>query len=424
MKFKTDYFYRKWAGLFSGALVSHILSFLTLLVLGNLVIPSLFGRYVLITTVAAIFATISTLRLESGISSAKSDEEASILIFWSIRISLIFSLAIFSLLFVFKPVIANRLPISSHAFLLLPLLVIVYSLFNIITQLAIRERAFSALAWRGGIQNALIGSFQIIICLWHADIEALVVSEIVGRTLGFFLFLRPFKAFTHRNAKVIKLLFSKRPKFNRELAFYMTTASFLDTAASSAIILFASFCYGDVIAGYFSMSQKLLAFPIALIGATFGQVLLSEASLIIRSNAGGLDFLFNRSFRILVQLSILIASGVFLVAPWLMGHALSKDWSISAELVQWLALSFAINFIWNPLSTLYIAMELWRNFFIFSIVRFLATFVTGGFMFYCAFDYKVTIFSMALAGGLTQILGIALIRVKIEEFSKGKLPGR
>jgi len=416
LKSSSESFSRKWAALFSGAMLSHLISFLTLLALGNLVMPSIFGQYVLMTSTVALFSTVSTLRLESGISSAKSDFAVLTLIFWSLKISVGLSLLLSLVLFGFRSFVDDMIPFSGHGYILFPLLLMTYSLLSLVTQLAIRERAFSTLAWRGGLQNAVIGIFQVISCLNNASVEVLVLSEIIGRAVGLLLFSVPVMAFFQKNSKDVKSVMTKKSSFDRSLAFYMTSAALLDTAASSAIIVFVSFFFGSEVGGYFAMSQKLLAFPVALLGATFGQVLLGDSALIIRTSVGNLTSLFFRSLRILAGLSVFLSLIALVLAPSLMALALGNEWKASGDLVQLLALSFAINLMWNPLSTLYIAMNLWRLFFFVSAARFASIFLTGFLVYLGGNEYGITIFTMALAGSIVQLLGLYFLSVRVIKF--------
>ena len=199
----------------------------------------------------------------------------------------------------------------------------------------------------------------------------------------------------------------------------MTSASILDTAATSAIIIFVSFFFGSEVAGYFAMSQKLLAFPVALIGATFGQVLLGESSLTVRTGVGNLLSMFYKSLKILTPLSIFLGLSSYLLAPSLMGLVLGKEWALSGDLVRLLALSFTINLIWNPLSSLYVALKLWRMFFFISAARSFSIFLTGFLVYSSDRDYGATIFTMTLAGSIVQLLGINYLFLRINKDLKG-----
>jgi O-antigen/teichoic acid export membrane protein len=124
----------------------------------------------------------------------------------------------------------------------------------------------------------------------------------------------------------------------------MTWASILNSAGLRVpTLLFASF-YGPTVAGWFFLTQKVLAIPITLIGKSVSQVFTGEAALLVRTDPIKLKKLFRK-----INLQLLLAGFVPCVTLALLGEVIFRvifgvSWSESGKYAQSLAFVYLLKF--------------------------------------------------------------------------------
>jgi O-antigen/teichoic acid export membrane protein len=124
-----------------------------------------------------------------------------------------------------------------------------------------------------------------------------------------------------------------------------------------APILLIAYFYGGEVAGWLGLSQRVLALPVALIGAAAAQVYLGElVSASLQEPAHPMT-LFVKASRRLAGIGFAIALVLLVAGPWLFRLVFGPQWEVSGQYARALSLGLAAQLIASPLSQTLNAFE-------------------------------------------------------------------
>ncbi len=410
---------RGLTALVSGTGVAQGIAFLTVLAVGRLYDPDAFGAFALIVSVATVLVPLSTLKIEVAIIPADSDWDAFCLARGAIRLVLLCA----SFLLVLGPVLTGLgalgwLSSGPGYWYLVPALLTVYGLFAVLSQVALRQRQYGMVAWRGVAQNAITGVAQVVGSLATRAAVGLAVGELLGRIGGVLMLLPSLISYHRRFGGAGKSDYRGLWTRYGGVVRNFLPASFMDMLSVSIFVLFAGAWFGTEVAGYVGMTQRVLALPIALVGASLGQVLLAEISHAARRGVGGEQRLLRRSVLLLVAVAVVAAGTILVLGPWIFSTILGEQWYEAGVLARIMAVPLAVGIVWNPMSSLFVAYRRWRAFLIVGSVRLLATAGTGWTLHQMGASYMLVIGGMSFAAAAVQVAGL----IKIRRMIRTELP--
>jgi O-antigen/teichoic acid export membrane protein len=136
------------------------------------------------------------------------------------------------------------------------------------------------------------------------------------------------------------------------------------------VILFSSF-FSTNVAGYYSLSHRILNLPMGLIGQSVGQVFLERAAK-SRNNIQELQRLSLGIYKKLLLIGSIIMSFVTFYGDIIFPFVFGKEWVIAGKYAQWISLWLIFVFAASPLSHLYSILERQGEGFLTNIVMFLS----------------------------------------------------
>jgi O-antigen/teichoic acid export membrane protein len=364
--------------------------------------------------IAILMTPLATLRFESAIASAESEFE----VFFFLKRALL-STFIFSCLISICLEIAHKYALKSinlprdDSRYLLPILVLLFSLYSIVTQIIVRERQFKNLSYRGLLQNLVTGSLQYFSGLAKPNFFSLVIGEILGRIIGLLLLVPTLISILKKACKNLRTTTTNCETKPRSPVRFILPATLLDTASTSIFVILIFQLFGGAQSGDVAMAQRIVSVPVAILGLTLGQVLLGEYSFALRTNAA---FLVKRTkdlYKLLIVIGCCGCALTYFLGPFFTDLVLGNQWRGASELVRIFAFSLGVNLMWNPISSLFLAYKLWRFFLVISSLR---LFLIIGFAIFGVFEklsYLNVIFVMSVGGSLAQIIGLTLLYLNI-----------
>ncbi len=397
---------RGFTTLSAGILLSQLLLVVATPIISRLYSVTQIGEYAAVVAAATSLAPLLTLGLPRLIVPASSDTEAMYIASRAFRLSIGLSSSLFVLMLV--TTVASE-PLSTPSFgsvwLWLPGLVLAQCTFSVLFAVALRGRQYKLAAWRPLLQNTVIVATQVGLSLSGRGAHLLVVGETFGRTVGVVLLLRPY-FLVRRSVQKQKVIRSFWRSHGATIA-RVWPATTLDVVATSVWVIAAAWWYGDQIAGYVGMTQRILAIPVALIGAALGQAILAEVSHSRRSNES------IPSLRALIigltGLAVAVTLILTFMGPWLFATVLGADWRPAGEFAQLIAVPAAIGLLWNPLSTLLLALEKWGAMLLIAALRVSVGLGLGSFAYLAGADWFLSLALLVAGGATAQILGLYLI---------------
>jgi O-antigen/teichoic acid export membrane protein len=323
-----------------------------------------------------------TGRYEMAIILPERDEDAINVVAISIMITLFVSIISLLIILLFRNNFAVLLssPEIADYLLLVPVTVFAIGIYTIFNFWLNRKGSYKNIS-AGKIARSATSSFLSIgFAYTLLKTGGLIIADTIGQLVaGFFVFFKSLKSdkdkiqFISRKSMILQ---SKRyihfPKFN------IISGLFEKGSGQLPVILLSSF-FGTAISGFFSLSQRIIAAPGALIGSSVGDVFRQQASIEFLEKGNCRDTFLNL-LKLLFLLAIIPFLIIFFFAPFLFSFIFGAEWRIAGEYAQIMTVMFFLSFIVSPLSNMFIIAEKQKIDLIIQVILFSfvsLSFITG-----------------------------------------------
>ncbi len=337
--------------LVGGTAFAQGLALLALPLLTRLYTPAEFSVLAAYAAALAILVVIGCLRLEIAIPLPQRDENAANLLALSLCFSLLTAFATAAVVLVFQARLADLLHAQGLApyLWLLPLGVWMGSSYAALQFWSTRKKRFPRIA-RTRMQQALSGIGLQVGAGWlGAGPIGLLLGHLMNGGAGVLGLARDAWRYDKSSLQSVSSEgmrealgnYSRFPKYSALEALVNTAGSQLP------ILLIATLAVGPE-AGYLMLAIRIMAAPMALIGASMSQVYLAHAADRLREARLG-EFT-SWILHGLVKLGVgpLLFAG--LVAEPLSGFVFGEEWKRTGELVGWMTPWFVLQFLASPVS--------------------------------------------------------------------------
>lgn len=373
--------------LLSGTAFSQLIPILASLILTRIYQPSQFGLYAAYFAVVFPLSIISSLRYEMTIILPRRIQHASMLFLSSTILCSIFCCILWVILAgaltFYQP--SDVLYINYSWVQLIPVGVFFTTFFQIMSIWSNRLETYGILAQARIYQTIISAIFSIGLGYLKADVMSLILGNITGLFFGnTFILLRHRKTFCFENSS-LNYLYRKSLvllKENIKTPKYLLPAHLINAIYSQIPIYLFSFFYGPTVVGYFSLAQRSVRLPTAVISNSFGEVFRQRASQLFTSKKSIVK-VYKRTLKKL----IIIAAAPFLVlglmGPSLFSFFFGTTWNESGAYVQVLVIMYFMQFISTPFNSIFLIyqrqdIELRIN--VISVVLNTMILVVGGFL--------------------------------------------
>jgi len=346
--------------IFVGTAVGQVVALLAAPALSRIYSPSDFGILATSSAVILTLGTIAGLRFELAIPLPARDCDAyGLAVLGLISATLVSILCSVAVLLGGED-FADRLGQAD----LMPWLwavppsVAVTGYYLVLNQLAIRQRRFLAIGRRGVLQSVTVIITQIGAGLAGIRPGGLVLGLGIGQAVSAASMLAG-SGLTRRLAGENRGWANLRSLARRYRKFplILGPSGLLNVLGLQLPILLLAAWYGGEVVGWMGLTQRVLAFPVTLIGTAVAQVYLAELARKARENLDSALLLFRRA-----SYSLLAAGCVLLAVLWVFGPALfsfvfGKQWSNSGLYARALAIGLVAQLVASPLSQTLIVLE-------------------------------------------------------------------
>ncbi|HIP13151.1 MAG TPA: hypothetical protein EYG73_10590 [Arcobacter sp.] len=334
--------------MFTGAFLSQIIIVIGSLVLARLYSPEQFGELSLFISIVSIFSILATVRYENSLIVAKYNYELKYIKTFLYIASTLFSLAIFLLLLVLDTNILVYFKIENF-YILIPLMILVYALSQIFTNLNVKDKSFKTIAnskiWMAFFALAL----QVI--FYYLDLElGLIYGYTIGYIVAAFILYKniynPFPLFLEKK-RIITLLTKYSYFFKHGLP-----ADFINNLATNITPILIAIWFDMQIAGLYFLGYRIINLPLQLISASVGKVYFQKASEMYHHNSKDLYYFTKKivvTLFLIISLPLLI---LFFYAPEILGFILGQEWSESGVYISLLTVMFLFRTMFSPISNI------------------------------------------------------------------------
>lgn len=370
----SNSFGRSVSLLAGGTAAGQLLVVISSPILTRLYTPDDFGLFAVYTSILALLGVIASMRYQVAIPLPESDYEAANLAILSVTIVIGLTLVIFLITGLYGNFVSDLLstPSLNDYIWLISFGFLTLGIYQIFHYWAVRAKAFQTIAETKITQSFSMVAVQL---LGHGiGSGGLIIGQLTGHCFGT---IRLMLLARQKNFHFFKFVSRKgmiKAAFRyRHFPIYSSWGALLNNSGTQLPPLLLAANFGPSIAGFYMLSQRMLAMPSRLLGRAIGDVFFSETQ---RAKKNGLlsdlvESIYKRLSLIGAPPAILLA----LIAPELFEIVFSEAWREAGVYTQALLPFFLIRFIASPLSSLHLSLEKQSKGFLFYSALFTSQFI-------------------------------------------------
>jgi O-antigen/teichoic acid export membrane protein len=356
------------AWLSGGTLAAQALLVLTAPILGRLYTPEQFGVLAVYLALLVLGASIASLRYETAIPLADTDEDAIGLVWLSVLLSAATSILLGALPWILRVPTSTVDPFAQAPWIwiLLPASIFLTALFEAAKQWGIRQRLFRPAADAGFVQAIVQSGSQVGFGLIGPTALVLVLGDVLSRlgaatriltsSLGAFLQTPP------HGLRRLARTFRQHPIFGAGYAL-------AGLASLQLAPLLLSVVHGDESAGWFAMSTRVIGLPTIVLGAAVSAAFLGEGARLWKESPERFLPTLSKLSLVLIALGAVALLPIILLGPTLFAFVLGDPWREAGVYARILATMFLLEFIAAPLASTLTVLQRQRTQLVWAVLR-------------------------------------------------------
>ena len=384
--------------------------------------PSHFGLLSVYGSILSIVLVVSALRFEIAIPIPQDEGEAvHVLALSLLSVGAIFLIVTAGCYFGSAWLLDRlRVPgLKPYLSWVLPIGVLGGGAYQVLSNWALRQRDYNCLAktrLHQGIAQVLT---QAGLGLLVAGPFGLLIGADVGRLSGTGTLARAawnkgqnaFSRFSWHQLWQAAGRYRRFPLLSAGSALLNAAGLYLP-----AVIVTAT--YSTDVGGQFSLSQRIIAIPMALVGQAIGQVYTAEGAALLREHPGDLKSLVNRTLRKLLLFGLGPVILLALLGPWGFPLIFGQSWAQAGLFIRILSPMYLLQFMTVPLSTTLLLMEKQGMQLVWDLSRMLAVLGALFIPVFLGWGPAMAVGLYGLSMGVLYLLLIVLIRRATQQLSE------
>lgn len=378
-------------------------------ILTRLYSPEEFGRFALYMAVVMIASVLVTGRYELAILLPRQERDALHITALAMALSMVISTVLLLVVIFFAHPIAILLGDAElgHWLYWVPASTLLLGIYQSLNYWSNRKAQYTRLAISRTVQSGSAALAQLGSGYAGSGAVGLVGGQITGQVLATSVLAR---LIWREDQGLIRTLLPLRcvalAKKYIDFPKYLIVAHGFNTASGQMPVLLLSALFNTTAAGFFTLTQRVMAAPMALVAGALGDVFRQEASQAYM-HQGQCKAIYQKTFKRLLLISAVPFTIFFFVAPTLFAWMFGEQWRVAGEYAQILTPMAFLQFITSPLSSMFMIAEkqrldlLWQIFLLFMVI---VSFVLGKFFSNAADALKIFSFSYCLAYGVNGVM--------------------
>lgn len=391
-----------------GTIITQIILIISAPVITRLYGPEAFGISAVFASIIGIIGVVACLRYELSIILPESDIEAANLFGACVIITFSISCLTIPIIFFYNEDIARLLNAPQLGFYLwfVPLSIFCYGIFLALNNWNSRLKNFKGVAISRLTNSVSTAGIQLGAgFIGYGNAGSLIIGKIAGQFLSslyltIFIFKKDFRAFWEKISAV--KMYEGIKRYSR-FPLIDTFSTLLNTISwQLPILLFAVF-YSPAVSGFYALSIAVIQLPSSLVGSAISQAFFPHGTEAFRKNE--LHKIVEHLFKILLIIIAFPLLTMLIIGNDAFSIIFGNSWAEAGVFAQILCLFFLLNFIFDPLSYIYIIVEKQIFGLYFNIVNFLTrliALVIGGLF----FDSHTALAFFAIVGIATYMIAL------------------
>ncbi|MFH5835230.1 lipopolysaccharide biosynthesis protein [Proteiniclasticum sp. C24MP] len=350
--------------------------------------PEEFGILTLYSSVMAVLIVFGSFYYESAIPIAETEEKAINVFALCIAI-LVLVVSVISVLLFFQGenllILLDAKDLANYAYLI-PIGVFAVGLYNILMKWTLRERDYKSIFKSKVSQSVSNNLVKIILGLLNFGSLGLLLGNITNQSAG--VTVLSFNVFRKKSLvgliRISEIIWCAKRYIN--FFWYSLPNAVVLSFTTQIPVFFLTSIYGSEIVGYYGLANSIVKLPVALIGASVGEVFYAEAASIGLENPQRLINLSNKLLKKLLVIGIIPFSVLGIFGPQLFSFVFGHNWYDAGMYSQMLSIGVFANLVFHPISRIYGVFERQRLKLVIDLVRFIA--IAIGFLVAREFDVQ------------------------------------
>lgn len=385
-------------------------------ILTRIYTPEDFGVFALFLAIATIFGSIANGRYELAIMLPKKDEDAINIFALGFIITCFISLVLLVLVIFFNNYFTNLLGNKEISLWLyfVPIAVFLTGLFNILNYFNNRKKQYKDLAKANIIKSIVLAIVQLNIGFIKTGASGLVSGQILSQVFSNTKLLRNIIKDEMLISKISKIKIIALAKRYKGFPKYSMWAILANTLSQHLTNILISSFFSIATLGFYSLVQRVLGMPTAIIGGAIGQVFFQQATK-EKQQTGKAIKSFNSTIKKLIIIGLPSFGILFFIVEDLFAFVFGEEWRIAGFYAHIVIPLFFIRFVVATVSAIDTIMERQTIYLLFNIVLLtVSIFVVITFR-EKSFEIFLSIFSIFM-GLVYFIYGYVLFKMAKNEF--------
>lgn len=316
--------------------------------------PEEFGEFSVFMAIITILSVVATGRYEQAVMLPKKERDAVHIVILSLLIASCFSLIVLAVIvmctYLFPSVVKeNNL---GDLIYFVPLSVFVVGSYNTFCVWNNRSKNYLLISQTKVMQTSGMSLTQLTLGNTKIWSSGLIIGWFTGQILALCLIfyksiiINKIQLYKFNKLRMIALTYRYKdfPRVN-------TLSGFLNTSSLELPLLLISMLFGSAITGFFSLTQRILQMPMALIGNSVGQVYFEEATK-LKDDKNAVGKLSITYLKRLACLGFIPTCVLILWGDKIFSFIFGNSWLVAGQYAQALSIWIFFVFICSPLSHL------------------------------------------------------------------------
>lgn len=313
--------------------------------------PAQFGVLGVFATTLSLVMVVASLRYDLAIPYPREDREAASVLVLSL-LTIVATSSVCAILISMG--VTSRVPtlestLSGGLIWWLPIGMWSSATYAALSIWMIRRRDFAIIGTTKITQGALQVGSQIVLGIARVGTSGLIVGQIVGSSGGLVRLLRKIRQrdpHIFDNISRSRLIATARA-YSR-FPLYSAPAVLLDSATGAMPLFFIAAQFGPAAAGLYTLVQRVITMPFALLTVNLGQVLFGDLAELRRSNPASLMTMFRRRVLQVALLGLILIVPLLFIVPLLVPRIFGERWSAASSYFLILSPMIYAGFISSP----------------------------------------------------------------------------
>lgn len=365
-------FLRNTLLLIGGTTIAQILPFIFSPIISRLFTTEDYSVYAVFISIYSILGSVLTLRYDMAIMLPKDEQKSKVLVMLCFVSSLILSGLFFIIILLFGNHLASLFHIEelSRWLLLIPLSAFFLSVNNILINWFNRNKQYKTISVNRISRNTVLTAANIGFGFAKSGHSGLIISQVISDGIAAIYYMISYYTkvinrkihFSISDTKAVMKEYKDFPSFT-------LPTTFIDTFSMQLPVLMITAYFTPAMSGSYFFAFRILAIPIALIGAAYAQTFFQKFVSFIKDFdiQGARKFLF-KSWLLLLSIIIIPAMVLVFFGEPIFTLIFGSEWIESGKISSILIFYIMFAFISSPTSSTYVALRMQKYSLIFGFV--------------------------------------------------------